>query len=384
MSGDYYSILGVNKGATDAEIKSAFRKLAMKYHPDKNPGDKIAEQKFKEINEAYETLKDPQKRAAYDSYGHDAYKNSGSGFSSSSYGGGNPFSDFGFGGGSSFSDIFEDLFRGATGGGTSRSSSVGNRGSDLRYNVELTLEEAYQGKKIELTLKKYGTCENCSGSGCESGTKPEVCPMCHGAGAIRTQQGFFAFERTCSRCSGTGKIIKNPCKNCGGSGRVYKNSKVSVTIPSGIDDGVRIRVQGAGEAGTNGGGFGDLYIYTKIKPHNLFKRDGKDLHCDIPISMVKAAIGSEIEVPGIDGIKSILKIPEGTQNEQIFRLRQKGMKTMRGSIRGDMFVHVHVETPQNLTASQKDLLMEFDKISDNKKNSPKSETFWEKLKDIWK
>lgn len=381
MSKDYYETLGVAKTASEAEIKTAFRKLAMKYHPDKNPGDKAAEQKFKEINEAYETLKDPQKKAAYDSYGHDAYTQSG-GFGGGAGAQGNPFADFGFGGGS-FSDIFEDFFSGGRSGQRAGARQQGTRGSDLRYNLELTLEEAFNGKKIEITLNKYDKCDKCSGSGSEGNSKPDTCPMCHGSGVTRTQQGFFSLERTCARCLGKGFIIKNPCKNCNGQGRVYKKSTVSVTIPSGIEDGVRVRVQGAGEAGQNGGAFGDLYIYTKIKEHKFFTREGKDLHTEVPISMVKAALGSEIEIPGIDAVKSSLKIPAGTQNGQIFRLKQKGMKTMRGTIRGDLFVHIHVETPQNLTEKQKDLLKQFDDESDEKTNNPKSEGFWSKLKDIW-
>ena len=384
MANDYYDTLGVSKNASDAEIKQAFRKLAMKYHPDKNQGDKAAEQKFKEINEAYDVLKDPQKKAAYDQYGSAAFSNGGSGFNAggAGFGGGAGFSDFGFGGGS-FSDIFEDLFSGATGGRRSqRSREPGIRGSDLRYNLELTLEEAFNGKNIEITLNKYDKCEKCNGSGAEAGSKPQVCPKCHGSGVERTQQGFFAFERTCSSCGGVGSIIKNPCAACRGSGRVYKKATVAVSIPAGVEDGVRIRVPNAGEAGTFGGAYGDLYIYTKIKPHKFFERDGKDLHCEVPISIVKAALGCEVEVPGIDNVKSIVKIPEGAENGQILKLRQKGMKAMRSNVRGDLFVHIHVETPQNLTARQKDRLREFDSISDTKKTSPKCSGFWEKLKEM--
>lgn len=377
---DYYQTLGVSKSATDDEIKKAYRKLAMKYHPDKNKGDKAAEEKFKAINEAYETLKDPQKKAAYDRYGHENYKNatSGGGFNP---GAGADFRDFSFnfgGGSSAFSDIFEDFFGGSMHGG--QGERVEMRGNDLRYDATITLEEAFRGKDIELKLRTHVKCDDCKGTGSEGGVKPKVCPSCKGTGKMRFSQGFFMVERTCSACNGTGHIIENSCKKCRGAGRVSQSRTIKISIPAGIMDGAKIRLSGEGEAGIRGGRAGDLYIFVSVKPHKLFTREGNSIHCDVPISFVTAALGGEVEVPTIDGKKAVVKIPEGTQGGQILKLRGKGMSIVRSSLRGDMFVHAIVETPVGLTARQKELLKEFDA---DHKSHPKSEGFFAKVKEFW-
>ncbi len=385
---DYYQTLGISKTASEDEIKKAYRKLAMKYHPDRNKGDKGAEEKFKEVNEAYETLKDPQKKAAYDRYGHDAYKNaaSGGGFNPGAGGGFGGFSGNGFGfdfGGdaSGFSDIFEDLFGGAMGGGSrSRAGRAEMRGNDLRYDATITLEEAFRGKDIELNMRTHVKCEDCKGTGSEGGAKPKVCPSCRGSGRMRFAQGFFSVERTCTACNGTGHIIENSCKKCRGAGRINKAKTIKVSIPAGIDNGARIRLSGEGEAGIRGGRSGDLYIFVTVKPHKLFSRENSSIHCEVPVSLVTAALGGEIEVPTIDGKKAVVKIPAGTQSGQILKLRGKGMTVVRSSLRGDMFVHVNVETPVNLTDHQKELLREFDK---DHKAHPKSEGFFSKVKEFW-
>lgn len=379
---DYYQTLGVSKTASDNDIKKAYRKLAMQYHPDRNKGNKSAEAKFKEINEAYETLKDPQKKAAYDRYGHDAYKNAASG------GGFNPnaggFSDFNFsgfsrGGSSPFSDIFEDFFSAAGGMGGGVHEEL--RGSDLRYDTSLTLEEAFFGKEIEINMRMNVKCDECNGIGSEGGVKPKVCPSCRGTGRMRFSQGFFTVERTCSACNGTGHIIENSCKKCRGAGRVSQNRTLKVSIPAGVSNGAKIRLSGEGEAGIRGGRTGDLYIFVSVKPHKLFTRDGNSIHCEVPVSLVTAALGGEIEVPTIDGKKAVIKIPAGTQSGQILKLRGKGMSVVRSSVRGDMFVHAMVETPVDLTEHQKELLREFDK---EHKVHPKSEGFFAKVKEFWK
>lgn len=375
---DYYETLGVSKSASDDEIKKAFRKLAMKYHPDRNKGDKSAETRFKEVNEAYETLKDPQKRAAYDRYGDEGYKRaaSGGGFNPGGFSSSQGF-NFDFGS-SSFSDIFDDFFTDNMGGGGHRSDM---RGSDLRYDATLTLEEAFKGKDIELKLRTNVRCEECGGTGAEKGSKPRVCPHCHGRGRVKFSQGFFMVERTCSACNGTGQIIEKSCTVCRGAGRVSKSKTITVTIPAGVDNGARIRLPGEGEAGIRGGSSGDLYIFVAVRPHKLFRRDGKDIHCDVPISIVKAALGGEIEVPTIDGTKAIVKVPAGTQSGQMLKLRGKGMSVVRSVMRGDMYVHAIVETPVNLTDKQKELLKEFD--SDSKTSCPRSDSFFAKVKEFW-
>ncbi|MCR5225352.1 MAG: molecular chaperone DnaJ [Alphaproteobacteria bacterium] len=379
---DYYSTLGVSKSATDDEIKKAYRKLAMKYHPDRNKGDKTAEEKFKEVNEAYETLKDPQKKAAYDRYGHDAYKNAASGGGFGGAGGG--FSsqgfNFNFGSDTGFSDIFEEFFGGGMGGAGSRYERTEMRGSDLRYDTTITLEDAFRGKDIELKLKTNVKCDKCNGTGSADGKKPKVCPSCHGTGKMRFSQGFFTVERTCSACNGTGHIIENSCTECRGAGRVSKSRTINVKIPAGIEDGARIRLSEEGEAGIRGGRAGDLYIFVTIKQHPLFRREGSSIHCDVPISFATAALGGEIEVPTIDGKKAVVKIPAGTQYGQMLKLRGKGMPIIRSSLRGDMFVHAIIETPVNLTDHQKELLTEFDK--DNTSH-PKSDGFFAKVKEFW-
>lgn len=379
---DYYQTLGLSKTASDDEIKKAYRKLAMQYHPDRNKGDKAAEEKFKEVNEAYETLKDPQKKAAYDRYGHDAYKNSasGGGFNPGAGGG---FSDFGFnfeGSGSAFSDIFEDFFGSAMGGGATRGERTEMRGSDLRYDATITLEEAFRGKDIELKLRTNVKCDDCGGTGSEGGVKPKTCPSCKGTGRMRFSQGFFAVERTCTACNGTGHIIENSCKKCRGAGRVAQSRTIKISIPAGIENGARIRLAGEGEAGIRGGRAGDLYIFVSVKPHKLFSREGASIHCDVPVSIITAALGGEVEVPTIDGKKAVIKIPEGTQSGQILKLRGKGMSIVRSALRGDMFVHAIVETPTNLTEHQKELLKEFDR---DHKAHPKSDGFFAKVKEFW-
>jgi molecular chaperone DnaJ len=376
---DYYETLGVAKSASEDELKKAYRKLAIKYHPDKNKGDKAAEATFKEINEAYETLKDPQKKAAYDRYGHDMYKNAsngGNGFSQSGFSS-EGFS-FDFGDNSPFSDIFEGFF-GRSSGGTHGSHSE-MRGSDLRYDTTVSLEEAFHGKDIELKLRTNVKCSDCDGSGSEGGARPKTCPSCRGSGKMRFSQGFFMVEKTCSACNGTGHIIENSCKTCRGAGRFSKSRTMNVSIPAGIEDGARIRLAGEGEAGLRGGLAGDLYIFVSVKPHQLFRREGGTIHCDIPISFVTATLGGEIEVPTIEGKRAVVKIPLGTQSGQILKLRGKGMSVVRSAIHGDMLVHVIVETPVNLTENQKKLLREFEK---EQTTHPKSEGFFSKIKDFW-
>ncbi|MDR2157878.1 MAG: molecular chaperone DnaJ [Holosporaceae bacterium] len=374
---DYYETLGVSKSASDADIKKAYRKMAMQYHPDRNKGNKEAESKFKSINEAYETLKDPQKKAAYDRYGHDLYKNAangggggfnrGGGFSSQGF-------SFSFGDGSPFSDIFEEYF------GNMGGENVEMRGNDLRYNTSISLEEAFHGKEVELNLRVNVKCDDCNGTGSEGGTKPKTCPSCRGSGKMRFSQGFFTVEKTCAACNGTGHIIENSCKTCRGAGRVNKSRTMKVSIPAGIENGARIRLAGEGEAGIRGGSSGDLYIFVSIRPHKLFSREGSAIHCDVPISFVTATLGGEVEVPTIEGKKAMIKIAPGTQSGQILKLRGKGMSIVRSVLRGDMMVHAIVETPVNLTERQKELLREFDK---DHNNSPKSNGFFAKVKEFW-
>jgi molecular chaperone DnaJ len=366
---DYYEVLAVQRGASDAEFKAAFRKLAMQHHPDRNPGDKDCEHRFKEINEAYDVLKDPEKRAAYDRFGHAAFEH-GSGGAAHGFG-----ADFG----SAFADIFEGIF----GVGAQRQRGSGReRGADLRFNMEITLDDAYSGKTAQVRLPTSVTCEACSGSGAKSGTKPRTCATCHGAGRVRHQQGFFTLERTCVACQGRGQVIETPCPSCAGAGRVTRERTLSVNIPAGVEDGTRIRLAGEGEAGARGGPPGDLYIFLSLSAHEFFQRDGADLHCRVPISMVTAALGGDFEVPTIDGGKTRVKVPGGTQSGRRFRLQSKGMPVLRSKQTGDMYVQVVVETPQNLTKRQRELLMEFDKLS-SRDTQPESDGFFAKVKEFF-
>ena len=374
---DYYETLGVEREADAAAIKKSYRTLAMQYHPDKNPGDEASEKKFKQINEAYDVLKDEDKRAAYDRFGHAAFEG---GMGGPGAGAGGPRGGFDFGG--SFSDIFEDLFGGGMhearrGGGGSQS-----RGADLRYNLAISLEDAFKGKQSTINVATSVSCDACHGSGGEKGTQPANCGTCSGSGRIRAQQGFFTIERTCHTCQGAGKVIKDPCRTCAGSGTVRKEKQLKVTIPAGVEEGTRIRLSGEGEAGFRGGPVGDLYIFVSVKPHKLFRRDGTDIHCNVPIRLTSAALGGNVEVPTIDGGKVKVAIPAGTQTGRQFRLRGKGMSVMRSAHRGDMYIHAVVETPVNLSKKQKDLLKEFDKEGGSK-NSPESEGFFSRVKDFW-
>ena len=363
----YYDVLEVERTAGDGELKSAFRKLAMKWHPDRNPGDKNSEVRFKEINEAYEVLKDPDKRAAYDRFGHAAFEHGAHG------GAGGFGADFG----SAFSDLFEGIF-GMSGG---RARSGRERGADLRYNMEIRLEEAYRGKTAQVRIPTSVTCEACSGSGAKTGTRPKACPGCGGQGRIRHAQGFFTLERTCPTCQGRGQVIDNPCASCSGSGRVTKERTLSVNIPPGVEDGTRIRLASEGEAGIRGGPAGDLYIFLAIAGHPFFQREGADLHCRVPISMVSAALGGEFEVPTIDGGNTRVKVPDGTQSGRRFRIHGKGMPVLRSRQTGDMYVQVVVETPQKLTKRQRELLNEFERLS-SKDTQPESSGFFGRVKEF--
>jgi molecular chaperone DnaJ len=364
----YYEVLEVERTAGEGELKSAFRKLAMKWHPDRNPSDKSCEVRFKEINEAYEILKDPDKRAAYDRFGHAAFEHAGSGAA-------HGFGDVA----SAFADIFDDLF--GMGGARRGRGGGRERGADLRYNMEISLEEAYFGKTAQVRLPTSVTCEACSGSGAKVGTKPKACPTCGGQGRIRHAQGFFTLERTCPACQGRGQVIDNPCPSCSGSGRVTRERALSVNIPAGVEDGTRIRLAGEGEAGVRAGPAGDLYIFLAIGAHAFFHREGADLHCRVPISMVLAAIGGEIEVPTIDGNHSRVKVPEGTQSGRRFRLQGKGMPVLRSKQTGDMYIQVLVETPQKLSKRQRELLNEFERLS-SQDTQPEAAGFFGKVKEL--
>ncbi|WP_027134518.1 molecular chaperone DnaJ [Geminicoccus roseus] len=372
---DYYEVLGLQKGASADQIKSAFRKLAKQHHPDSNNGDSSAEAKFKEINEAYEVLKDEQKRAAYDQMGHAAFQH-GMG------GGGRGAHGFDY---SSFSDVFDDLFGEMMGGGRRGQSG---RGADLRYDLTIELEEAFSGKKAQIRVPTSITCETCKGSGAEPGTQPATCPTCRGNGRIRRAQGFFSVEQTCMTCQGSGRIIPNPCKTCGGKGAVRQEKTLSVTIPAGVDDGMKIRLSGNGEAGVRGAPAGDLYIFLHVAPHRLFQRDGVNIHCRVPIPMSTAALGGQIEVPSIEGKRLAVTIPAGTQSGRQIRLRGKGMTELQGHGRGDMHVELAVETPVNLTRRQIELLQEFDRAGNSEDGEdgghhPESEGFFRRVKDFW-
>ena len=379
MEKDYYELLGLQKGATDVEIKKAYRTLAMKYHPDRNPGNAEAELKFKEVTEAYEVLKDSQKRAAYDRYGHAAFAQ-GAGAGAGGFGGFN--FDFGGGSGAGFGSIFEDIFSEFMGGGRRSRQQEGVRGADIRYDLEITLEEAYKGLTKEIEIQTAVKCEDCHGTGAAEGSKAETCDTCYGTGRVRRQAGFFIEERTCPTCNGTGKVIKNPCKKCGGTGKVSQKKVLEVTIPAGIDSENRMRLAGQGEAGMNGGPNGDLYIFVHIKPHPIFKRDAANLYCTVPLSMTTAALGGEIDIPCIDGTSEKVKIDEGTQSGTEVRLRKKGMTMLQSKSVGDLFVRFTVETPTKLTDKQKELLKQFEEES--KESSPQSSGFFEKLRELLK
>ncbi len=369
---DYYEVLGVNRDASDEEIKKAYRKLAMKHHPDRNPDNPKSEEHFKEAKEAYETLSDAQKRAAYDQHGHAAFEAGGMG--------GSPF---GAGGaaGFDFSDIFGDIFGGGR-GGAGRSSV--QRGADLRYNMEITLEQAARGTETQIRIPTMAECGTCHGSGAKPGTTPATCTTCSGHGQVRMQQGFFSIQQTCPRCHGSGKMIASPCKDCNGVGRIKQHKTLSVKIPEGVDTDDRIRLSGEGEHGVNGGPPGDLYVVIGIKPHAVFQRDHNDLHCEMPISFSTAALGGSIEIPTLDGVATI-KIPAETQSGKIFRLRGKGIKGVRSSSHGDLHCHVAVETPVNLTARQKELLREFESINDkdSELHNPRAKSWMNKVKDFF-
>ena len=366
---DFYEALGVSRTCTEAELKVAFRKAAMECHPDRNPGDKAAESRFKEINEAYQTLSDAQKRAAYDRFGHAAFEQGGAGM--------------GEGFASSMADIFEDLFGGIMGGARGQQRSGGReRGSDLRYNMEVTLEEAFAGKTATVKIPTALACEACAGSGAKAGSKPKQCATCGGSGRVRAQQGFFAIERTCMSCQGRGQTIDNPCATCQGAGRVTRERSLSVNIPAGVEDGTRIRLAGEGEAGMRGGAAGDLYIFLSVKPHPFYQRDGADLFCRVPISMTQAALGGEFNVHTLDGGEARVKVPEGTQSGKQFRLKGKGMPVLRARDMGDLYIQAVVETPQNLTRRQRELLAEFEKES-SAKTHPEAEGFFARMRDFF-
>jgi molecular chaperone DnaJ len=368
---DFYEVLGVTRGAGDADLKRAYRRLAMELHPDRNPGDPAAEARFKEINEAYEVLKDPQKRAAYDQFGHQAFEQGGMGGRAGGF-------DF-----SSFSDVFDDLFGDFMGGGARR-RGANSRGADLRYNLTISLEEAFAGKKAQIRVPASVTCDGCRGSGGEAGSEPTPCPTCRGMGRVRTQQGFFTVERTCPTCQGSGRVISNPCSACNGSGRVHRERTLAVGIPQGVEDGTRIRLSGEGEAGLRGGQPGDLYIFVTVAPHRFFKRDGLSLFCRVPIPMARAALGGSVEVPTIEGRRASITIPAGTQTGRQIRLKGKGMSGLHGGSRGDLFVELVVETPVNLTKRQQELLREFERAGESANgHHPESEGFFAKVKELW-
>ena len=373
---DYYEILGVKRTASEQDLKSAYRSMAKECHPDRNAGDKDCERKFKEINEAYEALKDPQKRAAYDQFGHAAFE----GMSGRGGGFGPDFA-------SSMSDIFDDLFgefmggrRGQGGGGRSRTGR--ERGADLRYNLEITLGEAFAGKTAQIRVPASVSCETCSGSGAKPGTKARACLTCGGMGKVRASQGFFTIERPCPSCQGRGETIDDPCPACSGAGRITKERTLSVNIPAGVEDGTRIRLAGEGEAGVRGGPTGDLYIFLSIKPHEFFQRDGSDIFCKVPIAMTTAALGGQVDVPTLEGATTRVKIPEGTENGKQFRLKERGMPVLRSKLTGDMYIEVEVETPKNLTRRQRELLEEFEKAS-HTETSPESAGFFTRVKDFF-
>ena len=369
---DYYDVLGAEKSASADQLKKAYRTKAKALHPDRNSDNPNAEEQFKEVNEAYEALKDPDKKAAYDRFGHAAFEG---GMGGGQRGGGQ--GDFA----SAFSDVFDDLFGDMMGGGRGGGQQRATRGSDLRYNLRISLEAAYSGTQKSINVPTSVSCDGCDGTGAEDGTEPQTCPTCSGHGKVRAQQGFFTVERTCPTCSGMGQIIKNPCKTCGGSGRTEKDRSLSVNIPAGVETGTKIRLAGEGEAGMRGGPTGDLYIFIEVSPHSIFQRDGAHLFCRIPVSVASAALGGDIEVPTIDGGRSRVKIPAGSQSGRQMRLRSKGMPPLRGGGHGDMLIELAVETPVNLTARQKEILGEFDTLSEE--NNPESSSFFSTVKNFW-
>ena len=370
---DYYDVLGVSKSSTPDQIKSAYRKLAVKYHPDKNKGDKAAEEKFKEASEAYHVLSNAERKQNYDNFGHAAFENSG--------GGRGGFGNFDFS--SHFSDIFEDFFGEGFGGSGRRSRRSNSRGSDLRYDLSITLEEAYNGKKQDIKFSTSEKCDTCKGSGSKPGHDAGSCSMCGGHGQVRSNQGFFTVQQTCPQCSGSGEEITNPCSSCGGQGKKQASKRLSVTIPKGVDDGTRIRLAGKGEAGSRGGGNGDLYLFINVYSHDLFKRSEENLFFECPISITDAALGTSLEIPTIDGGKAKIKIPSGTQTGKQFRLKGKGMPYMRGSGAGDLYVQINTEVPVSLNREQKELLEKFREI-ENEKSNPSIKKFFQKAKSFWK
>ncbi len=370
---DFYETLGVARSANADELKRAYRRLAMQYHPDRNPGDKSAEQKFKDISEAYDILKDEQKRAAYDRYGHAAFEQ------------GRGPGDFGFAGGFSggFADIFDEMFGEFMGGGRRGGQAGPTRGNDLRYNLEITLEESFRGRQTTIRVPTLVACDSCKGSGAEPGSQPVACPACRGRGRVRAQQGFFTIERTCPTCQGAGRVIEKPCKTCGGQGRVRREKTLSVNIPPGVEDGTRIRLAGEGEVGVRGSAPGDLYIFVGVAPHALFQRDGAHIYCRVPLPITTAALGGAIEVPTVDGSRARVTVPAGTQSGHQFRLKGKGMSVLRSTARGDMFIEAVVETPVNLNKRQQELLREFEKAGDTRGTHPASEGFFARVKEFF-
>jgi len=373
---DFYEVLGVKKGASAEEIKKAYRAKAKELHPDRNASNPEAENQFKEVNEAYDVLKDADKKAAYDRFGHAAFEGGMGGPGAGPFGGGRGSGDFS----SAFSDVFDDLF-GEFMGGRGQARQRASRGSDLRYNLRVTLEEAYSGAQKTISVPTAVSCGTCKGTGSDAGTEPSTCPTCSGMGKVRAQQGFFTVERTCPTCSGLGQIIQNPCKVCHGAGRVEKDRALNVNIPPGVETGTRIRLAGEGEAGLRGGPTGDLYIFIDVGPHPIFEREGQNLRCRVPVPMTTVALGGDVEVPTIDGGRSRVKIPAGSQSSRQMRLRAKGMPGLRGGGYGDMYIEIVVETPVNLTSRQKELLREFEEIGEN--NNPEGSTFFRNVKNFW-
>ena len=374
---DYYEMLSVERTADGETLKKAYRKLAMQYHPDRNPGSKEAEAKFKEISEAYDVLRDDNKRALYDRHGHAAFEGGHGGGGRGGAAGG---FDFGTGFADVFEEMFGDIFGGARAGGGGRSTA---RGNDLRAELEITLEDAFRGAKSDIQIVTQVLCDKCEGSGAAPGSAPVTCPTCQGSGKQRMQQGFFMIERTCATCGGMGRVIKDPCKTCHCAGRQRRERRLEVTIPAGVEDGTRIRLSGEGEAGARGAPPGDLYVFLTVKPHKLFQRDAAQIYCRVPITLATAALGGEIEVPTIDGTKAKVAIPAGTQNGARFRLKGQGMSVLRSASRGDMQVDVAVEVPVKLTRKQKELLEEFARDTEQH-NHPETEGFWKRVKDVWK
>lgn len=372
---DYYDVLGVSKGASADELKKAYRQKAKELHPDRNADNPQAESQFKEANEAYEVLKDAEKKAAYDRFGHAAFE----GGMGSGRPGGGPQGQGDFA--SAFSDVFEDLFGDFMGGQRRGGGQRATRGSDLRYNLRISLEDAFKGMQKAITVPTSVACSACSGSGADGGAEPQNCPTCSGMGKVRAQQGFFTVERTCPTCGGIGQIIKNPCGSCGGAGREQKERSLNVNIPAGVETGTRIRLGGEGEAGLRGGPSGDLYIFIEVTDHALFERDGVDLYCEVPVSMTTATLGGDVEVPTIDGGRSRVKVPAGSQSGRQMRLRGKGMPALRGGGQGEMFISLAVETPVNLTTRQKELMREFEKLSEE--NNPMLNKFFTTVKSFW-